>query len=77
MITLREFTSCMKPETKIFVDDRSKVGGAVESTTGSVWLELTMTGRDFNVDHITPHESFVVVTVSPIEGGKHDDRRTA
>ena len=68
MMTLKEFASCMKPDTRVFVDDRSKVGGSVETTTGAVWFELATTGQDFKVDHITPHEEYVVVTVSPIEG---------
>lgn len=68
MISLKEFASAMRPETRLFVDDRSKVGGSVETTTGAVWFELTTTGNDFKVDHITPHGDYVVVTVSPIEG---------
>ena len=65
MISLKEFASAMRPETRLFVD---KVGGSVETTTGAVWFELAMTGQDFKVDYITPHEEYVVVTVSPIEG---------
>ena len=68
MISLKEFASCMRPETRLFVDDRSKVGGSVETTTGAVWFELMTTGNDFKVDYITPHEDYVVVTVSPMEG---------
>lgn len=67
MISLKEFVSAMKPDTRLLVDDRSKVGGAVETTTGKVWFELVTTGNDFVVDHITPHEDHVVVTVSPME----------
>lgn len=66
MISLKEFTSAMRPDTRLFVDDRSKVGGAAETTTGAVWFELVTTGNDFVVERITPHEDHVVVTVSPI-----------
>lgn len=67
MITLKEFASSMRPDTRLFVDDRSKVGGSVETTTGATWFELATTGRDFKVDHIAPHEDYVVVAVSPME----------
>lgn len=67
MISLKEFASAMKPETRLFVDDRSKVGAAIETTSGNVWLELATTGRDFDVEHITPRPDYVLLTVSPRE----------
>ena len=67
MISLKELASAMRPETRVFVDDRSKVGAAVETTTGKVWFELATTGDDMNVDHIEPHQEYLVVTVSPRE----------
>ena len=67
MISLKEFASAMKPDTRLFIDDRSKVGAAVETTTGKVWFELSTTGQDFKVDFITPRPDYVLVTVSPKE----------
>jgi len=69
MISLKELASAMVPDTKVFVDDRSKVGAAVETTTGKVWFELATTGIDFKVDFISPHRDYLVVTVSPMEEG--------
>jgi len=67
MISLKEFASAMKPDTRVFIDDRSKVGAAVETTTGKVWFELATTGNDFKVDFITPRPDYVLLTVSPKE----------
>lgn len=67
MISLKEFVSAMNPDTRVFIDDRSKVGAAIETTTGKVWFELFTTGQDFRVDFITPKPDYVLLTVSPKE----------
>lgn len=68
MISLKDFASAMKPDTRLYVDRRDVVGPTVETTTGEAWFELVTTGQDMMVDHISPHEGYVVVTVSPMEG---------
>ena len=67
MISLKEFASAMRPETRIVVE---RGGGSVETTTGAIWFELATTGNDLEIEHIEPHEDRVIVTVRSENGGK-------
>ena len=64
MLTLKELATLTNSGTVFLIDDRRKVGAVVETTAGVAWFELTTTGADLRVDHITPKGEKLLVTVS-------------
>lgn len=67
MLTLKDLTSLVRSNTVLLIDNRSKIGGVVETTAGAAWFELLTTGARLRVDYITPENSRLLVTVSKVD----------